>query len=604
MTERPSHKVGRESFGFPARFISAIAKASVGLRSTSLLTRFAVVLLVLAASSADAASPAPQGAEHGMVVSSHRLASEAGVAVLREGGNAVDAAIATAYALAVTFPEAGNLGGGGFMLIRMADGRETFIDFRETAPAAATRTMFLDASGMPVPLLSTRGYLSAGIPGTVAGLELARKAYGTRPRAELIGPAIEFAARGFVLDQGDAEFLAEGEADFRKDAPASAIFLKNGRPYVAGERLVQKDLARMLRIIARDGADGFYEGEPARLMIEASRNAAGIFSSADFERYRAVERKPLTCDYRGYRVISAPPPSSGGVVLCESLNLLAGWPVDPAGFNSAQSVHYMTESLRRAFRDRNLELGDPDFVHADVERLISPAYADELRRGIDADKATPSLSLAGPGFAIEGSSTTHISVVDAAGNAVSLTYTLNDWFGARVVPAGTGILLNDEMDDFSAKPGAPNMYGLVEGENNGIAPGKRPLSSMTPTIVTRDGKLLLVIGTPGGSHIPTAILQTLVNLIDYRMTITEAVDAPRIHAQWMPDTLYYEPHALSTDTRDALAAKGHHLETMEHWNHVAAILIGGPAIDGEPRGSYRLYGAIDPRLPMGSVAGY
>ena len=254
------------------------------------------MLLVLAASGTEAASPVPQGAERGMVVSAHRLASEAGVAVLRQGGNAVDAAIATAYALAVTFPEAGNLGGGGFMLIRMADGRETFIDFRETAPAAATRTMFLDASGMPVPLLSTRGYLSAGIPGTVAGLELARKAYGTRPRAKLVGPAIELAARGFVLDQGDAEFLAEGEADFRKDAPASAIFLKNGRPYVAGERLVQKDLARMLRIIAKDGADGFYRGEPARLIVEASKKGAGIFSSADFVRYRAVERKPLECD--------------------------------------------------------------------------------------------------------------------------------------------------------------------------------------------------------------------------------------------------------------------------------------------------------------------
>jgi gamma-glutamyltranspeptidase/glutathione hydrolase len=586
--------IGREGFGLPARFISRVRS----------LTRVAFVLLVLAAGAAEAASPAPQGAERGMVVSAHRLASEIGVAELRSGGNAVDAAIATAYALAVTFPEAGNLGGGGFMLIRMADGRETFVDFRETAPAAATRTMFLDESGAPVPLLSTRGYLSAGIPGTVAGLELARAAYGTRPRAKLVGPAIELAARGFVLDQGDAEFLAEGEVDFLKDAPASAIFLKNGKPYVAGERLVQKDLAHMLRIIAKDGADGFYRGEPARLMVEASRKGAGVFSLSDFERYRAVERKPLECTYRGYRVISAPPPSSGGVVLCESLNLLAGWPAEPAGLLSAQSVHYMTEALRRAFRDRNLELGDPDFIQADIERLISPAYADKLRLGIDAEKATPSLSLPGAGFAVEGTSTTHVSVVDEAGNAVSLTYTLNDWFGARVVPAGTGILLNDEMDDFSAKSGAPNMYGLVEGENNAIAPGKRPLSSMTPTILTRDGKPLLVIGSPGGSHIPTAILQTIVNLIDYRMTITEAVDAPRIHAQWMPDTLYYEPHALSADTRAALAAKGHRLETMEYWNHVAAILIGGPAIGSEPRGRNRLYGAIDPRLPVGSVAGY
>ena len=576
-------KIGREGFGFPARLF---------------------LVLVLAARGTEAASPVPQGAEGGMVVSSHRLASDIGVAELKQGGNAVDAAIATAYALAVTFPEAGNLGGGGFMLIRMADGRESFIDFRETAPAAATRDMFLDASGKPVPLLSTRGYLSAAIPGTVAGLELAREAYGTRPRAKLVGPSIELAARGFVLDQGDAEFLAQGEADFRKDAPASAVFLKDGKPYIAGERLVQKDLARMLRIIAKDGIEGFYRGEPARLMVEASRKGAGVFSSADFAGYRPVERKPLECNYRGNRVVSAPPPSSGGVVLCESLNLLSGWPVDPAEFHSAQSVHYMTEALRRAFRDRNLRLGDPDFVRADVERLISPDYADELRRGIDPDKATPSASLMGPGFTVEGSTTTHISVVDAAGNAVSLTYTLNDWFGARVMAAGTGILLNDEMDDFSAKPGAPNMYGLVEGENNAIAPGKRPLSSMTPTIVTRHGKLLLVIGTPGGSHIPTAILQTVVNLIDYRMSITEAVDAPRIHAQWMPDTLFYEPNALSADTRAALAAKGHHLETMDYWNHVAAILIGGPAIGSEPRGPYRLYGAIDPRLPVGSVAGY
>ncbi len=581
-----SLKIGRESFGFPARLFMAL------------------MLLVLAARAALAASPVPQGAERGMVVSSHRLASEIGVAELKQGGNAVDAAIAAAYALAVTFPEAGNLGGGGFMLVRMADGRESFIDFRETAPAAATRDMFLDASGSPVPLLSTRGYLSAGIPGTVAGLELAREAYGTRPRAKLVAPAIELAARGFVLDQGDAEFLAQGEADFRKDVPASAIFLKGDKPYVAGERLVQKDLARMLRIVARDGADGFYRGEPARLMVEASRKGAGVFASADFASYRAVERRPLECDYRGNRVVAAPPPSSGGVVLCESLNILSGWPVNPAEFHSAQSVHYMTEALRRAFRDRNLRLGDPAFVQADIGRLISPAYADELRRGINADKATPSASLMGPGFTIEGSTTTHISVVDAAGNAVSLTYTLNDWFGARVVAAGTGILLNDEMDDFSAKPGAPNMYGLVEGENNAIAPGKRPLSSMTPTIVTRDGKLLLVIGTPGGSHIPTAILQTMVNLIDYRMSITEAVDAPRIHAQWMPDTLYYEPNALSADTRDALAAKGHHLEVMDYWNHVAAILVGSPAVGAEPRGRYRLYGAIDPRLAVGSVAGY
>ena len=569
-------------------------------RSAALLN----LILVLATGACLAAAPVPEGAEHGMVVSAHRLASDVGVAVLRRGGNAIDAAVATAYALAVTFPEAGNLGGGGFMLIRMADGRQTFVDFRETAPAAATRTMYLDASGKPVALLSTRGYLSAGVPGTVAGLEMARERYGTRPRAELLAPAIDLAARGFVLDQSDAEFLAEGAEDFRKDAPASAAFLHGGQPYQAGERLVQKDLARMLRIVARDGVRGFYTGEPARLIVAGSKQGGGILSLADFAHYRAVERKPLECDYRGYHVIAAPPPSSGGVVECETLNLLAGWPADPAGFHSARSVHYLTEALRRAFRDRNMELGDPDFVHADVERLISPAYADTLRSGISADKATPSATLPGPSASSEGRNTTHFSVVDAAGNAVALTYTLNDWFGGRVVAAGTGILLNDEMDDFSAKSGEPNMYGLVEGENNAIAPGKRPLSSMTPTIVTHDGKLLLVVGTPGGSHIPTAVLQTMINLIDYRMTLTEAVNAPRVHAQWLPDTLFYEPDALSADTRAVLEAQGHHLETMDYWNQVAAILVGGPGVGKPPRGRYRLYGSIDPRLPTGSVAGY
>ncbi len=584
---------------------STTARASL-LMLSSPGTSFAAWLLALASlcSPCMAASPVPEGAEHGMVVSAHRLASKVGLDVLRRGGNAVDAAIATAYALAVTFPEAGNLGGGGFMLIRMADGRKSFIDFRETAPAAATRTMYLDASSNPVPLLSTRGHLSVAVPATVAGLEMAREKYGTRARSELVNPAIALASQGFVLDQGDAEFLAEGAEDFRKDAPASAIFLRHGRPYAVGERLVQKDLGRMLQIVATSGATGFYHGEPARLMVAGSKQGGGLLSLEDFAHYRAVERKPLECDYRGNHIISSPPPSSGGVVVCETLNLLSGWPQSPPDFHSAQSVHYLTESLRRAFHDRNLQLGDPDFVHADVQKLISPEYADTLRSGIDPGKATPSSSLPGIPSPGEGRSTTHLSVVDAAGNAVSLTYTLNDWFGAHVVAAGTGILLNDEMDDFSAKPGVPNMYGLVEGENNAIAPGKRPLSSMAPTIVTRDGKLLLVVGTPGGSHIPTAVIQTMVNLIDYRMTVTEAVSAPRVHAQWMPDTLFYEPDALSADTRAALLAKGHHLEEMEYWNHVAAILVGGPAIGKPSHGHDHLYGAIDPRVAVGSVAGY
>ena len=561
-------------------------------------------LLLVFAPIVRAASPAPVGAENGMVVSAHRDASAAGVSVLQRGGNAVDAAIAVAYALAVTYPEAGNLGGGGFMTIRLADGRETFIDFRETAPLAATRTMYLDAAGKVVPGRSTRGHLAVGVPGTVAGLELAREKYGTKPRRELVAPAIRLAERGFALDQGDAELLAEGASDFAKDPPSAAIFLNAGRPFVAGERLVQKDLAAMLRVIAKDGADGFYRGEPARRIAAASAANGGILTVEDFARYRAVERAPVSCAYRGYRIVSAPPPSSGGLVLCQSLAILEGYPIGEYGFHAASSVHVMTEALRRAFRDRNTRLGDPDFVKVDIAPLLAPDYVANLRAGISPDRATPSSSLSAPGVGREGPSTTHISVVDAQGNAASLTYTLNDWFGARVTAAGTGILLNNEMDDFSAKPGAPNMYGLVEGENNAIAPGKRPLSSMSPTIVTREGKLALVVGTPGGSHIPTAVLQVLVNMIDYRMTLTEAVDAPRIHAQWLPDVLYVEPRTLSAETRAALKAKGHTIEEMDYWNHVAAIAVGAPLLDGKPRGRFRLYGAIDPRQPVGTVDGY
>lgn len=558
----------------------------------------------LVASSVQAASPVPVGAEHGMVVSAHRLASDAGVDVLKQGGNAVDAAIAVAYALAVTFPEAGNIGGGGFMTIRLADGRQTFIDFRETAPKAATPTMYLDKAGNVIPLLSTRGYKAVGIPGTVAGLELAREKFGTHPRAQLMAPAIRLARDGFVLDQGDATFLAEGAADFAKDAPSAAIFLNQGEPWQQGQRLVQANLGRMLQLIADKGAPAFYQGEIAERIVAASRAHGGILTMADFAAYRAVERTPLECDYRGYRVISAPLPSSGGTVICETLNILAAYPMRELGWHSAQGVHYMTEALRRAYHDRNVNLGDPDFVKPDVARLISPDYAAQLRAGIAADKATPSVSLGMPGETREGTSTTHFSIVDAGGNAVSLTYTLNDWFGARVTPAGTGILLNDEMDDFSAKPGVPNMFGLVEGVNNAVAPGKRPLSSMTPTIVTKDGKLVMVLGTPGGSHIPTGVVQVMLNVIDHGMTVTEATDAPRIHAQWLPDVLSFEANALSADTRAALAARGHTLEEMGYHNQIAAILVGGPAIGQAPLGKAELYGAIDPRLPVGSVAGY
>lgn len=586
------------------------------MRNVARLTCFAAAI-ALAVPPVQAAAPEPASAQHGMVVTAHRLASDIGVDVLRRGGNAIDAAVAVAYALAVTFPEAGNLGGGGFMTVRLADGRTTFIDFREMAPAAATATMYQDSHGNVIPGLSTRGYKAVGIPGTVAGLELALTKYGSRPRAELMAPAIALARDGFVLDKGDARFLATGAEDFAKDAPSAAIFLNHGKPWQPGDRLVQTDLANTLSAIAKDGPDAFYKGAIAQKIVAASKAHNGIMAQGDFAAYRAEERNPITCDYRGWHVISAPPPSSGGVVLCETLNVLEGYPMRQLGFHSAQGVHYEVEALRRAYHDRNTNLGDPDFVKADISKLVSKDYAAKLRAGIDPDKATPSASLGIPGSQHEGQSTTHFAIVDSAGNAVSLTYTLNDWFGARVMAPGTGVLLNDEMDDFSSKPGVPNMYGLVEGANNAIAPRKRPLSSMTPTIVTYDGKLAMVVGTPGGSHIPTGVLQVIRNVIDYGMNISEAVYAPRIHEQWLPDEVYYEKFALSPDTMALLTAKGHKLVEMGYHNQVAAILVGEPQkeaktpTDGNPisappisNAPETLYGSIDPRLPTGSAEGY
>ena len=572
-------------------------------RLNLILTGAASLALVFA-TPAQAASPTPIGAEHGMVVSAHRLASKAGVDVLKAGGNAVDAAIAVGYALAVTFPEAGNLGGGGFMTIRFHDGRTAFIDFREKAPGAATATMYQDANGNPVPERSRRGYLAVGVPGTVSGLELARTKFGTRPRGVLMADAIRLARDGFVLDQGDADMLADAADEFRKDPATAAIFLNKGEPWKPGQRLVQTDLAWSLQQVAKSGAAGFYNGPVAAKIVAASKAGGGILSTADFAAYQARELKPLECDYRGYHMISAPPPSSGGVVLCETFNILEGYPIGELGFRSAAGTHLLTEAMRRAYHDRNVNLGDPSFVTIDTAHFIDKGYAAQLRAGIDPNRATPSASLGGVGGSGEGQNTTHFSIVDKDGNAVSMTYTLNDWFGAHVTAAGTGILLNDEMDDFSAKPGSPNMYGLIEGPNNAVAPGKRPLSSMTPTIVTKDGKLVMVVGTPGGSRIPSAVIETISNVIDFGMTVTEAVDAPRIHHQWLPDEIGYEQFGLSADTIARLQAMGHKVVPMDHGNHVAAILVGAPAIGAKPLGDQKLYGAIDPRLNLGDVEGY
>lgn len=553
-----------------------------------------------------AASQAPVAAENGMVVTAQHLATEVGVDVLQRGGNAIDAAVAVGYALAVVYPAAGNLGGGGFMTVQLADGRRTFLDFREKAPLAATANMYLDKDGNVVKGLSTRGHLAVGVPGTVAGLEYARARYGTQPRAALIAPAITLADRGFALDQGDVDTFTGATDDLRRDAPSAAIFLKNGSaPYKVGDQLVQKDLARTLRTIARHGTDGFYKGPVAEAIVASSRAGKGLITQSDLDQYNPRELAPIECDYRGYRVVSAPPPSSGGVIICEMLNVLEGYPLKDWGWGAAQGVHYQIEAMRHAYVDRNSYLGDPDFVQNPLQRLLDKGYAAQIRAAIDPARAGVSEEIK-PGVAPhEGSNTTHYSVADKWGNAVSVTYTLNDWFGARITADGTGVLLNNEMDDFTAKAGVPNLYGLVQGEANAIAPGKRPLSSMSPTIVAgKDGKPLLVLGTPGGSRIITAVLLTILNVVDYGMNIQEAVDAPRFHQQWLPDVTNVEPYALSPDTRRLLTDMGHKLGAPQPANHLSAILVGAPALGAKPVGANRFYGANDPRRNSGLAAGF
>jgi gamma-glutamyltranspeptidase/glutathione hydrolase len=553
---------------------------------------------------AHAASPTPVPAEHGMVVTAHTHATRIGVEVLKNGGNAIDAAVAVGYALAVVYPAAGNLGGGGFITLQLADGRKTFIDFRETAPLAAKADMFLDEKGNVIPDASTRGYLAVAVPSTVAGLEYTRAKYGTLARGKLIAPAIRLAERGFVLDQGDVDMLHEATEDFRKDAASAAIFLDRGQPFEAGDTLVQRDLARVLRNVATRGTDGFYRGETAAALLAASRSGGGILTQADLDAYRVRELPPIECEYRGFHVVSAPPPSSGGIALCEMLQILEGYPLREYGWGSARAVHVEIEAMRHAYVDRNHLLGDPDFVRNPIAQLLDPKYAESIRARIDPRRAGNSARLK-PGLPESGGvHTTHYSIADRFGNAVSVTYTLNDWFGARVTAKDTGVLLNNEMDDFTAKVGVPNLYGLVQGEANRIEPGKRPLSSMTPTIVSRDGKPWMIVGSPGGSRIITAVLHTLLNVIDYDMDIQEAVDAPRFHQQWLPEETLMEARALSPDTQQALAAMGHQFVIPERANHVAAILIGAPALNATPVARYRFYGAIDPRRNTGLALGY
>ena len=520
-----------------------------------------------------------------MVVTAQRLASEVGAQVLRDGGNAVDAAVAVGYALAVTYPAAGNLGGGGFMTVRLADGRVGFLDFRERAPLAATPGMFLDEAGNVVPRRSLDTWLAVGVPGSAAGLELARVRYGTMGRAALMGPAVRLAREGFVLTPGDIQVIGTATEALRKDPAAAAIFLRDGQALRVGDRLVQADLAGSLQAISDAGPDALYRGPVGAAIVAASRAGGGIIEPRDLEGYRVREMAPIECDYRGYHIVSAPPPSSGGVILCEILGVLGGYDLRGMGFHSAAEVHVMVEAMRLAYFDRNNRLGDPDFVENPVRELLDPGYQAALRGRISLDRATPSSSLVAAAVGREGSNTTHYSVVDAAGNAVAVTYTLNDLFGVRKVAAGTGILMNNEMDDFTSKPGVANTYGLVQGAANAVAPGKTPLSSMAPTIVTRDGKVAMVIGSPGGARIITIVLEAIINAVDHGMTVQEAVDAPRIHHQWLPDTIYAERFALSPDTRALLEGKGHKITDGRPWGLAEGVIVGGPALERAAEGN-------------------
>lgn len=574
-----------------------------------------LALALLAASPALAAAPAPVGADRGMVVTAQHLASEVGARVLQDGGNVVDAAVAVGYALAVVFPAAGNLGGGGFMNIRFADGRSAFVDMREKAPAAATATMFQDAQGEVVKGRSTDTWLAVGVPGTVAGLEWARDHYGSKPREALLAPAIRLARDGFVLAPADTSLLQLGAPDFAKDPQTAAIFTHGGRPYAVGERLAQPQLAATLEAIAAGGAEGFYRGPVGAAIAAASRAGGGILTEADLAAYKVRELAPVRCSYRGYDVQSAPPPSAGGVAICEILQVLEGYDLSAMGFHSAAEVHVMVEAMRRAYRDRQ-GLGDPDFVRNDIARLIDKGYAARLRAGIDPVKATPSVTLDAPAPGKpEGQQTTQYSIADGAGNAVSVTYTLNSWFGLRRVAGDTGVLMNNEMDDFAAKSGASNQFGLVGSDANAVAPGKTPISSMSPTILTRDGKLAMVIGSPGGSRIITITLEAIINVVDHGMTVAEAVDAPRLHMQWMPDVVEIEPFALSPDTRALLEAAGYAFREKAPWGQAAGITTDVFGVNGggndlaipylaKPPKPYRLYGADDDRDPVGSAAGY
>jgi gamma-glutamyltranspeptidase/glutathione hydrolase len=555
-------------------------------RSRALLFA-AVFWLIPAAQEAMAASHAPVRGRNGIVVSADSLASSAGVAVLRRGGNAIDAAVAVGFALAVTYPEAGNLGGGGFMVIRMAGGESTMIDFREKAPAAASRDMYLDAAGRPVREKSLIGPLASGVPGTVDGLLTALNEYGSLGREAVIGPAARLAEEGFPVTEHLARVLGEEIPRFSLFPPAINVFTRGGKPFAWGDTLRQKDLARTLRAIITRGAEGFYAGEVAAMIVAEMKRDGGIITAEDLRAYASVERDPLLGSYRGYEILTAAPPSSGGVLLIQILNSLERFDLRRMGWNSSGSVHAFAAACQRAFADRAAYLGDPDYVDVPVGGLVSKEYAQARLADFDSMRAIRSARIASGVPPGADHQTTHFCVADRFGNVASVTYTLNGLFGCKAVVDGAGFFLNNEMDDFTVKPGALDQFSLVGGVNNGIEPGKRMLSSMAPTIVLRENRPFLVLGARGGSRIPTSVAQIISDVIDFGMTVQEAVDAPRVHHQWIPDTLLFEKRALASDVVRNLGSMGYVLEEVNVTARAEALMV-------DPRGAWLLGGA-DPR---------
>jgi gamma-glutamyltranspeptidase/glutathione hydrolase len=548
------------------------------------------------------ASREPVRAQHGIVASTNELASRIGVDIMKRGGNAVDAAIAVAFALAVTHPAAGNLGGGGFMVIRLKNGKTTAIDYREMAPAAATRNIYLDKDGNLIKGEggSLVGYRAAGVPGTVRGMELALKKYGSGKLtwSQLVEPARRLATEGFTVTRSLARDL-RGSDDYLSQYPESKrIYLNNGKFYQEGDLFRQPDLGATFTRLQRVGPNEFYQGETARLIVADMKRNNGLMTMADLRGYIAKERSPVRGKYRGHEVISMPPPSSGGAVLIQMLNILEGYDLQKMDSASSERYHLLTEAMRRAFADRAEFMGDADFVNVPVAGLIDKSYAAKLRSTIELDRASTSAEIrAGTPAGHESEDTTHFTVADSQGNVVANTYTLNNSYGSAAVAKGTGILLNDEMDDFAAKPGTPNMYGLIQGERNAVAPRKRPLSAMTPTIVLRkDGSFWFTVGTPGGPTIINTVLCVITNVIDHGMNIQQAIDFPRIHHQWLPDELVFEPDGFSGDTHKALTSMGHKLARPRYLGNAEGIMF-------EEKTGIRL-GATDPRRSDGPAVGY